>query len=196
MDFKQSETRKNLMRAFAGESQARNRYTFAASAAKAQKLHIIEWLFTLTADQEKEHAKLFYEQLKSESGTNIEFDAAYPVMVTKNIGELLRDAHHNEYEEYEIAYPAFADVAEQEGFANVARLFRQIAPIEKVHGDRFLRIAEMYEQGTLFADNGETLWYCANCGHIHKSGSVPEVCPVCAHPKGYFLRFENSPFAK
>jgi len=196
MDFKQSETRKNLMRAFAGESQARNRYTFAASAAKAQKLHIIEWLFTLTADQEKEHAKLFYDQLKSESGTNIEFDAAYPVMVSNDIAELLRDAHHNEYEEYESAYPAFGDIAEKEGFTNVARLFRQIAPIEKVHGDRFLRIAEMYENGSLFADEGETLWYCSNCGHIHKSGKVPEVCPVCAHPKGYFLRFENSPFAK
>lgn len=187
MDFAQSETAKNLMRAFAGESQARNRYTFAAGVAKKQDLPLIERLFLFTAGQEKEHAEIFYNHLKTLSGQTIFIDGGYPVDIDADVGKLLQRAKHNEFEEYEDVYPAFAEVAQREGFADVARSFSMIAQIEKTHGERFLYYANQIEQGTLFSAQAEKEWLCLNCGHIHKGPKAPKQCPVCAHVQGYFI---------
>ena len=187
MDFAQSETAKNLMRAFAGESQARNRYTFAAGVAKKQDLPLIERLFLFTAGQEKEHAEIFYNHLKTLSGQTIIIDGGYPVDIDADVGKLLQRAKHNEFEEYEDVYPAFAEVAQREGFADVARSFSMIAQIEKTHGERFLYYANQIEQGTLFSAQAEKEWLCLNCGHIHKGPKAPKQCPVCAHVQGYFI---------
>ena len=190
MDFKNSETKLNLMRAFAGESQARNRYTFAASEAKKQNLHVIEAIFTFTAGQEKEHAEIFYNQLKPVAGETIKVDGGYPVDLNDSITQLLRYAQHNEYEEYNDAYKNFADVAEQEGFLQISGIFRNIAEIEKTHGDRFARYAELLEQDKLFVSDVTTAWMCLNCGFVYNGVSVPPNCPVCSHDRGYFIRME------
>ncbi len=146
VDFKNSETKDNLMRAFAGESQARNRYTFAASQAKKEKLHVIEAVFTYTANQEKEHAEIFYKHLKELAGETIHVDGGYPVDITEDISKLLRMAQHNEYEEHDSVYKAFGEKAKEEGFMQVANSFFMIAEIEKKHGDRFGRFAEWMEK--------------------------------------------------
>lgn len=194
MELKQSETLKNLMRAFAGESQARNRYTFAASAAKAEKLHVIECVFRFTADQEKEHAEIFMNHMKELNGTTQLVDGTYPVETTKNVLELLRFAQHNEYEEHQPVYPTFAETARKEGFPEIASSFEQIAKIEKTHGDRFGKFADLLEQGKLFVASAETKWMCLNCGHIHTGERVPPVCPVCQHEQGYFVRLSLAPW--
>ena len=131
VNFRESVTKENLMRAFAGESQARNRYTFAASCAKKEKLHVIEAVFRFTANQEKEHAEIFYNHLKELNGDSIMIDGGYPVNLSENIVELLRAAQHNEYEEYDIVYKKFGDIAKEEGYHNIAGSFYQIAEIEK-----------------------------------------------------------------
>lgn len=190
MDFKNSETQLNLMRAFAGESQARNRYTFAASEAKKQNLHIIEAIFAFTAGQEKEHAEIFYNQLKPFAGETIRIDGGYPVDLSDSITQLLRYAQHNEYEEYSDVYKNFADIAEQEGFLQISGIFKNIAEIEKTHGDRFARYAELLEQDKLFVSNITASWMCLNCGFIFSGVSVPPSCPVCSHDRGYFIKME------
>lgn len=191
--FEQSETKKNLMRAFAGESQARNRYTFAASQAKKSGMYVIEVLFRYTAEQEKEHAEIFYKHLKTVAGENIVVDGGYPVDIADDLATLLRKAQHNEYEEYDSAYKTFGDVALQEGFSEIASSFHQIARIEKLHGDRFGRFAEQLEKGTLFVSDVSTKWICLNCGAVIDSKEAPPVCPICRHDRGYFIRFELSP---
>ena len=190
VDFSTSRTRTNLMRAFAGESQARNRYTFAAAEAKKQNLHVIEAVFSFTAGQEKEHAEVFYNQLKSLSGENIEIEGAYPVDISDSVSSLLRSAQHNEYEEHDYVYKSFADTAEEEGFVHIANLFRNIAKIEKIHGDRFKQLAELLEQEKLFVSDVSVSWVCLNCGHVVDGKSAPPVCPVCSHDQGYFIRME------
>jgi len=194
VDFKNSETKDNLMRAFAGESQARNRYTFAASMAKKEHLHVIESIFTFTANQEKEHAEIFYNHLHELVGENIHVDGNYPVDMQKDIVKLLRAAQHNEYEEYQDAYKYFGDKAKEEGFPQVAASFHMIAEIEKTHGDRFGRFADMLEKNELFVSDVETGWMCLNCGHIHYGKKVPDKCPVCDHDRGYFIRLELAPY--
>ena len=166
VDFKTSETRENLMRAFAGESQARNRYTFAAAQAKQQKLHVIEAVFTLTADQEKEHAEIFYNHLSELAGENIHIDGTYPIDITDSVTELLR----------------------------VAASFEMIAKIEKVHGNRFGALAELLEKNQLFVSDVKTGWFCLNCGHVYEGTEAPMQCPVCAHDRGYFVRLELAPY--
>ena len=193
-DFKNSMTKENLMRAFAGESQARNRYTFAAGQAKQQKLHVIEAIFRFTADQEKEHAEIFYNHLKDEAGNTIHIDGGYPVDISDSMVDLLKMAHHNEYEEYQDVYKNFADTAKQEGFEKIAASFRMIAEIEKTHGDRFQRFAQLMENQELFISNVETRWMCLNCGYVYQGKAAPESCPVCSHNKGYFIRLEFAPF--
>lgn len=192
--FKDSKTKDNLMRAFAGESQARNRYTFAAAQAKAKKLHVIEAIFRFTADQEKEHAEIYYNLLKELSGSNICVDGKYPVDISDSTMKLLQLAQHNEYEEADTVYPAFAQIAQQEGFAKAASAFTMIAAIEKTHGDRFGRYAKLLEQNQLFSSVPETKWLCLNCGHIHTGTQAPENCPVCDHAQGYFIRLDCAPF--
>ncbi len=194
VDFKNSETRKNLMKAFAGESQARNRYTIAAGKAKGLKLQVIEQVFRFTADQEKEHAEIFYQHLKELTGENLEITGTYPIEVYDDALSLLKAARHDEYEEYENVYPSFAETAEKEGFPAAAASFRMIAQIEKVHGDRFARFAELLEKGQLFEARLETSFMCLNCGYIYTGTKVPELCPVCSHDKGYFIQVEMAPF--
>lgn len=194
VDFKNSETKDNLMRAFAGESQARNRYTFAASQAKKEKLHVIEAVFTYTANQEKEHAEIFYKHLKELAGETIHVDGGYPVDITEDISKLLRMAQHNEYEEHDFVYKAFGEKAKEEGFMQVANSFFMIAEIEKKHGDRFGRFAEWMEKKQLFKEEKKQSWICLNCGYIYEGEQAPLSCPVCEHDQGYFVRLEQSPF--
>lgn len=194
VEFAQSETKKNLMRAFAGESQARNRYTFAASQAKKSGMYVVEVLFRYTADQEKEHAEIFYNHLKEAAGENIVVDGGYPVDIADDLVTLLKKAQHNEYEEHDPVYKNFGDVALQEGFPEIASSFHQIAQIEKLHGNRFGRIAEHLEKGTLFVSDVKTKWICLNCGFVMEAKEAPATCPVCKHDRGYFIRFELSPF--
>lgn len=196
MDFKKSETKENLMRAFAGESQARNRYTFAAEQAKEQKLHVIEAVLQFTAAQEQEHAEVFYNHLKELAGENIHIDGSYPVDIYETVLEVLRAAQHNEYEEYDDVYRTFGDKAMEEGFPKAAASFHQIAKIEKVHGDRFGALADLLEQGKLFVSDVECKWMCLNCGFVYEGKQVPEQCPVCQHDKGYFIRFSLAPYTE
>lgn len=193
-DLRNSETKANLMRAFAGESQARNRYTFAAEAAKKAGLYVIERVFLYTAGQEKEHAEIFFNHLKELDGENILIDAAYPVEEVKDPLKLLYNAHHNEYEEYESAYPSFAETATKEGFHSIASSFRQIAEIEKHHGDRFKKFADAMRENRLFESDTEVKWICLNCGHVYSGTKALEKCPVCSHEKGYFMKIEYSPY--
>lgn len=195
ISFKDSITKENLMRAFAGESQARNRYTFAAGQAKKEKNHVISAVFAYTASQEKEHAEIFYNHLKELAGENIVIDAAgYPVDISDSITELLRLAQHNEYEEHEPIYKAFGEKAKEEGFHNIAASFLQIAEIEKIHGDRFGRYAKLMEEGKLFVSDVSVKWICLNCGYVYEGTQAPAQCPVCQHDQGYFIRFELSPY--
>lgn len=196
VDFKNSETKDNLMRAFAGESQARNRYTFGAALAKRENLHVIEAVFTYTADQEKEHAEIFYKYLKELSGETIHVDGGYPVDLSEDVAELLRMAQHNEYEEHDSVYKAFGDKAKEEGFDKIAASFHMIAEIEKYHGDRFGRFAEWMEQNKLFVSEVKTGWICLNCGYIYEGERAPVKCPVCDHDQGYFVRLTLSPYAE
>ena len=147
-------------------------------------------MFNFTAAQEKEHAEIFYNLLQEVAGENILADGTYPVDLTNNLGEALRRAQHNEYQEHTTDYAHFADVAEEEGFVKVAHTFRSIAAIEKTHGDRFGKFAELIEQDKMFSDREEQAWLCLNCGHIHKGPVAPEVCPVCTHAQGYFIRLD------
>ncbi len=188
VDFQKSETRENLMRAFAGESQARNRYTFAARQALSQKLPVIEAVFAFTAEQERAHAKIFYDHLKPLAGTTIHVDGGYPVDLYTDIGDLLKAARHNEYEEHDLVYKNFGDTAQEEGFSAIAASFRNIAAIEKTHGDRFDRFARLLEEGRLFSSDTEETFLCLNCGHIYTGREAPSRCPVCQEEQGYFVR--------
>ena len=193
-DFKSSETAKNLMRAFAGESQARNRYTFAAECAKKQNLYVIEAVFKFTAGQEKEHAEIFYNHLKELGGQTVEINASYPVEPYDDVLKHLQSAVHNEYEEFDPVYKSFADTASQEGFSSVASSFNMIAQIEKTHGDRFKKFAESLEQNKLFISDIEEGWMCLNCGHIINAKGAPAMCPVCKHEQGWFVRLSLAPY--
>lgn len=184
------------MRAFAGESQARNRYTFAAAAARQNKLHVVEAVFLFTAGQEKEHAEVFYNFLSPLAGETIAVDGTYPIDISGDIAQLLRSAQHNEFQEFETDYAEFAKVAKEEGFDRISNTFHMIANVEKTHGDRFGMYAGMLEQNQLFVSNVETEWMCLNCGHIYKGTEAPKVCPVCNHDQGYFIRLELAPYTK
>ena len=194
VNFETSRTKENLMRAFAGESQARNRYTFAASAAKTEGYPLIASVFLFTADQEKEHAEIFWKYLAPLSCRNISIEGGYPACHPAGVSGWLRAAQHDEYEEYRIVYPEFAEVAEGEGFPEIAAHFRMIAGIEGVHGDRFGYLADLLDEGKLFSGAGTTRFLCLNCGHIHEGPEAPEKCPVCAHEKGYFIRMDMAPY--
>ena len=194
VDFKKSETKDNLMRAFAGESQARNRYTFAAGQAKKENLQVIEAVFIYTANQEKEHAEVFYNQLKELAGETIEIDGTYPVDLSPNMTDLLKMAQHNEYEEHDDVYQHFGDTAQQEGFGKAAMKFHKIAEIEKLHGDRFGAFARLLESNQLFVSKVETKWICLNCGYVYEGKEAPQNCPVCDHEQGWFVRIELAPY--
>ena len=194
VSFDKSETRVNLMRAFAGESQARNRYTFAAGLAKKKNLQVIQGVFTFTASQEEQHAKVYYNLLEKLSGQTIGIDGTYPVDIFPDILQHLRAAQHNEYQEWDHDYRHFAEVAKGEGFEEISHTFSSIADIEKTHGDRFGRFADLLEQDKLFVSDVECKWMCLNCGQIIDATMAPAMCPVCKHPQGFFVRWEMAPF--
>ena len=182
------------MRAFAGESQARNRYTFAADAAKKQGLYSIQQVFLFTADQERAHAERYYDLLKNLSGTTIEISGGYPVDHFDDVVKLLKKAEHNEMEEADDVYQAFGNVAKEEGFLEAASAFYQIAEVEAVHGRRFRKLAELLEQNKYFERDTEGQWMCMNCGHIQSGKMVPPMCPVCRYERGYFIPVEIAPY--
>ena len=194
--FQESETLQNLMRSFAGESQARNRYTFAAELCRKQQLHVLEAVFTFTANQEKEHVEIFYNHMMSLAGETVRIDGGYPVDLTNDVVQLLRRAQHNEYEEFDPVYAGFADTARKEGFPEVAASFQQIAKIEQTHGNRFCQFADLLEAGKLFVSDVKCAWMCLNCGHIHEGLQAPKVCPVCSHDQGFFIRLEMAPYGR
>lgn len=196
MEFKESKTKENLMRAFAGESQAYNRYIFSAHQAKKSNLYVIEAIFEFTAKQEEAHAKVFYDNLKEMGGKNISICGNYPVDIYNTVLDLLKAAAHNEMQEYENDYREFSNIAKEEGFTKIANIFNNIAEIEKTHSDRFTNFANLLETNKLFINDIETEWMCLNCGYIYKGNNVPEKCPICNHNKGYFIRVELSPYTK
>ena len=183
MDFEGSNTEKNLLAAFAGESQARTRYTFFASVAKKEGYEQIAAIFQETADNEKEHAKLFFKHLK---GGIVEVKAAYPAGVISSTAENLKAAAEGEKLEWGTLYPNFADVAEQEGFSDVARTFRSIAKVEANHERRYLKLLENVKQRKVFKKDKPIKWKCRNCGYVYEGSEAPEKCPVCSHPRSYF----------
>lgn len=178
MELKGSKTEANLMTAFAGESQARNKYTYYASKAKKEGFQQIAAFFEETAANEKEHAEIWFKTLHGD---------AIPDTSTN-----LQDAADGEHYEWTDMYANFAKVAHEEGFTKIAFLFEKVAEIEKTHEERYLKLLENVKQGKVFNRDGQVAWVCRNCGHIHFGDKAPEVCPVCAHPKAYFqLREEN-----
>lgn len=193
--FRSSETAKNLMRAFAGESQARNRYTFAAEKAKKEGLPVIEQVFRYTAEQEKEHAEVFYGFLKELTGETIQVDGGYPVDLQEKIPDLLKAARHNEFEEHDVVYREFGEKAFAEGFDRIGHTFHMIAEIEKTHGLRFALYADLLESGRLFAAEEESTWVCLNCGYVYEGKIAPKFCPVCEHEQGYFIRVTQAPYS-
>lgn len=195
MELKDSKTKENLMRAFAGESQARNRYTFAAELAMENNLFVIKHVFDLTASQEKEHAEVFYEYLKEFDGDEIVIDeAGYPVNTAENIGVQLQQALENETKEADDVYRAFGDVALEEGFHQIAGKFYMIADIEKIHAMRFKTFHDLLKEGKLFVSDVKTGWMCLNCGFVIESTEAPQNCPVCDSNQGYFVRLSLMPY--
>ena len=190
--LKGTETAVNLMKSFAGESQARNRYTFYASVADKEGYKQIRNIFNETADNEKEHAKRFFKFLlagfEGELPQNIEIQAGFPV-AQGNTLDNLKAAAHGENEEWSILYPQFADVADKEGLPEIAAVYRSIASAEEKHEIRFNKLAKNIEDGTVFKKDGKVFWKCGNCGYIHEGDEAPDVCPACAHPKAHFEVF-------
>jgi rubrerythrin len=183
MDFVGSQTEKNLLAAFAGESQARNRYTFFASVAKKEGYEQIAAIFDETAANEKEHAELFFKHLK---GGMVEFTAAYPAGVIASTADNLKAAAEGEKFEWGTLYPGFSEVAEKEGFKDVAVTFRMIAKVEVSHERRYNKLLANVQMGKVFKKDTPTKWKCRNCGLVIEGTTAPDKCPTCAHPKAYF----------
>jgi rubrerythrin len=183
MELKGSRTEKNLLAAFAGESQARTRYTFFASQAKKEGYEQISAIFTETSDNEKEHAQLFFKHLK---GGMVEIQASYPAGVIGSTAENLLAAAEGEKLEWGTLYPNSAETAEKEGFVDVARTFRNVAKVEAYHEKRYRKLLESVKQGTVFKKDKPVMWKCRNCGYVFEGKEAPEKCPVCQHPKSYY----------
>ena len=180
---KGTRTEKNLLTSFAGESQARNRYTYFASAAKKEGYEQIAAIFTETADQEKEHAKRMFKYLE---GGCVEITASYPAGVIGSTADNLRAAAAGENEEWTKDYPMFAKIADEEGFPEIAAMYRNITIAEKAHEERYLALLRNVENGKVFAKDEPTVWQCRNCGYIHEGTEAPEACPACLHPQAHF----------
>ena len=187
--IKGTQTEKNLLTSFAGESQARMRYTYYASVAKKEGYEQIAAIFTETADQEKEHAKRMFKYLE---GGMVEITASYPAGVISTTLNNLLEVAAGEHEEWSQDYPHFADVAEQEGFYEIAAMYRNISVAEKGHEERYRAFVNNIETASVFAKEGEVVWQCRNCGYITIGKEAPEVCPACLHPQAYFeVKKEN-----
>jgi rubrerythrin len=182
-DVKGTKTEKNLLAAFAGESQARNRYTYFASQAKTDGFEQVAAIFEETAGQEREHAKRFFSMLQ---GGDVEITAAYPAGVVGTTLENLRAAAAGENHEWGALYPNFATVAREEGFGAVATLFEKISVAEKQHAKRYTDLANNVEAGRVFKREQPIRWRCRNCGYVHEGTEAPGVCPACIHPQAHF----------
>jgi rubrerythrin len=188
-NLKGSQTEQNLLKAFAGESQARNRYTYFSSQAKKEGYEQIAWIFGDTADNEKEHAKRFFKFLE---GGDLEITASFPAGVIGTTAENLKAAAAGENLEWSTLYPEFAAVADKEGFAEIAQVFREIAKAETGHEKRYLALLKNVESGSVFRKPGSVKWRCRNCGYISEGPEAPAECPACAHPRDYYeLLAEN-----
>ncbi|MDR2888069.1 MAG: rubrerythrin family protein [Bacteroidales bacterium] len=181
--IKGTKTEQELLKAFAGESQARNRYTFFASAAKKEGYEQIAAIFTETADQEKEHAKKFFKYLE---GGVVEITASFPAGIISTTLNNLRVSAMGENEEWSELYPESAKIAEFEGFFEIAGVFRNVAKVEAEHEARFRQMLGRVESGKMFERDEEIEWQCRNCGSVHRGNKAPEICPVCNHPQAYF----------
>ncbi|OPY37092.1 MAG: Rubrerythrin [Methanoregula sp. PtaU1.Bin051] len=189
MELKGSKTEKNLLAAFAGESQARNRYSFFASVARKEGYEQIAGVFEDTAANEREHAKLFFKQLK---GGDAEITAAYPAGIIGNTKQNLKAAADGEKMEWGTLYPTFAKTADDEGFRDIAHLFKQVAKVEAHHEKRYTSLLSNVEKGEVFKKDVPVKWHCRNCGYVHDGKSAPAKCPVCDHAQAYFeLLCEN-----
>jgi len=183
MELKGSQTEKNLLAAFAGESQARNRYTFSANTAKKEGYEQISAIFQETADNEKEHAELFFKHLK---GGMAEITAAYPAGIIGSTADNLKAAADGEKFEWTMLYPNFGDVAEKEGFREIANTFRAVAKVEAYHERRYMKLLDSVKQGKVFKKDAPVKWKCRNCGFVIEGSESPAVCPVCGHSRSYF----------
>jgi rubrerythrin len=182
-DLKGTQTEKNLLAAFAGESQARNRYSYYASQAKKEGFVQISDIFTETANQEKEHAKRLFKLLE---GGEIEIAGAFPAGTIDSTTENLKAAAAGENYEHTEMYPGFAKIAEKEGFGNIAEIFRAIAVAEKQHEKRYLDLAANIDAGRVFKREANQVWRCRNCGYLFEGNEAPQICPACDHPQAHF----------
>ncbi len=182
--LKGTKTEKNLLKAFAGESQARNRYTYFSSVAKKEGYEQISRFFMETAENEKEHAKRFFKFLETAEG--LEITAMYPAGKIGTTLENLKAGAGGENEEWTNIYPKFGDIAQEEGFPEVASVFRLIAKVEKEHEARFLKLLENLKKNQVFSKPEKTRWKCDKCGYVHEGESAPQTCPACLHPQSYF----------
>jgi rubrerythrin len=182
-ELKGSKTEQNLLKAFAGESQARNRYTFFASVAKKEGLVQMSYIFEETANQEKEHAKRFFKYLQ---GGMVTVTETFPAGVISTTLENLKAAADGEHEEWTHAYPEFARIAREEGFDDIARTFEMVSVAEKQHEKRYRDLYNNLVAGKVFKKDDVVIWRCLNCGFIHEGKEAPEVCPACNHPQAYF----------
>ncbi|NPE26521.1 rubrerythrin family protein [Methanococcoides sp. SA1] len=184
LEMKGSETEKNLLKAFAGESQARMRYTYFASKAKKEGFEQIAAIFTETADNEKEHAEIFFKYLKS--GSMVEVVAEFPAGRIGTTEENLLEAAKGEHMEWGTLYPEFEKVAREEGFEDVADSFKEIGEVEEYHEKRYLKLVENVRHGKVFKKDSVVKWKCRNCGYVHEDEEAPEVCPACLHKQAYY----------
>ncbi len=186
--LKGTQTEKNLLHSFAGESQARMRYNYFASVAKKEGYEQIAAIFNETADQEKEHAKRFFKFLE---GGMVEITATFPAGVIGTTAENLKAAAEGEHEEWSDAYPKFAEVAEQEGFIEIAKVFRAIASVEAEHEKRYRTLLDLVETNRVFEREEAIVWQCRNCGYVLTGKKAPLKCPACAHPQAYFEKMKE-----
>lgn len=188
-ELKGTKTEKNLLKAFAGESQARTRYTYFASQANKDGYKQIEAIFMETAENEKEHAKRFFKFLE---GGAVEITAAFPAGKIGTTAENLAAAAEGEHEEYAELYPQFADIAEEEGFQEIAETFRKISEVEQEHEKRYLKLLDNLQQDKVFKRDNVVRWKCRNCGYVHEGTDAPDLCPACLHPQKFFELKESN----
>jgi rubrerythrin len=190
--IKGSKTEKNLLKAFAGESQARNRYTYFASEAKKAGYEQISAIFLETADNEKEHAKVFFKYLEAGEGRALEITASYPAGKIGKTEENLLEAANGEKAEWGKIYPDFEKVAREEGFEEVAKSFKEIGEVEEKHEKRYRKLLENIKNKKVFSKDKIVKWKCRNCGYVHEGKEAPETCPACKHPKAYYEVLEEN----
>jgi rubrerythrin len=187
--IKGTQTEKNLLKSFAGESQARNRYTYFASAARKEGYEQIANIFTETAENEKEHAKIFFTYLE---GGDLEITAAYPAGIIGDTKANLEAAANGEKMEWTVIYADFAKIARQEGFVEIAISFEQISKVEKFHESRYRKLVQNIANGEVFKKKASVKWHCANCGYVYEGTEAPKECPACKHPQAFYeLLAEN-----